>query len=40
MQKPELHEYEEQEDDDGTAGAKEVLPLLPQASAAPGYEVR
>jgi hypothetical protein len=35
VQAPELHIDEEQEDYYGAVGAEEVLPILPQASAAP-----
>jgi hypothetical protein len=34
VQTQELHQHEEQKDYDGTAGVKEVLPVLPQASSA------
>jgi hypothetical protein len=40
MQEPELHEYEEQEDDHRASGNEEVLQPLPEASAAPGNQVR
>jgi hypothetical protein len=39
VQEPELFVHQKQEDHDGTAGTKEILPLLPQASAAPGNQV-
>jgi hypothetical protein len=39
MQGTELYEHEEQENNDGAAGIQEVLPALPQASAASGNEV-
>jgi hypothetical protein len=34
MQKPELQQNEEQENYDRASGTEEVLPVLPQASAA------
>jgi hypothetical protein len=39
MQRPELHEHEEQEDDNGASRVEEVLPEVPQASAAQGNQV-
>ena len=39
VQEPELQQDEEQEDHDGAAGDEKVLPVLPQASTAPGDEV-
>ena len=31
MQEEKLYDYEEQEDDQRTAGAQEILPIVPQA---------
>jgi hypothetical protein len=39
LQRAELFDHQEPEDDDGAAGVQEVLPPLPQAYAAQGSEV-
>ena len=39
MQRAELFDYKEPQDDDGQAGIQEVLPPLPQAHAAQGSEI-
>jgi hypothetical protein len=39
MQRTQLHEYEEQEDDDGASRVQEVLPKVPQAPATQGNKV-
>jgi hypothetical protein len=39
LQRAELLDHQEPEDDDGTAGVQEILPPLPQAHAAQGSEV-
>jgi hypothetical protein len=40
VQKPELFQYQEQEDHHGTAGAEKVLPALPEAPTAPRNKVK
>jgi hypothetical protein len=39
LQRAELFDHQEPEDDDGAAGVQEVLPPLPQAHAAQRSEV-
>jgi hypothetical protein len=39
LQRAELFDDKEPEDDDGTAGVQEILPPLPQAHAAQGSEI-
>jgi hypothetical protein len=39
MQEPELLLDQEQEDHDGAPGIQEILPALPEASAAQGNQV-
>jgi hypothetical protein len=39
LQRAELFDHQEPEDDDGAAGAEKILPRLPQAHAAQGSEV-
>jgi hypothetical protein len=39
VQKPELHVYQEQEDDYGAPGDEEVLPALPETPGPQGNQV-
>jgi hypothetical protein len=39
VQEPELHKYKKQKNNDGAAGNEEVLPVLPEASAAPRNQI-
>jgi hypothetical protein len=39
VQEPELFEHQEQEDDYGAPGIKEILPQVPQTPSAQGNQV-
>jgi hypothetical protein len=39
VQRAQLFDHEESEDDTGSAGTEEILPPLPQAHAAQGSEI-